>query len=145
MDPLSGQVLNHDCISVIVSRFTIWAVSLVFQHSSQFGSFGKCVITLCTPDLTPRVLAAPLEVHETKSKCLHFSASGSPEALLRTFINQILPEFLHPISQFTRNIFLYILRFLLFILVFGFCSGSPKLFIRSSTSFLSWRFHTSFV
>ena len=29
MDPLSGQVLHHDCISVIVSRFTTFTENLV--------------------------------------------------------------------------------------------------------------------
>ena len=80
LDPLSGQVLHHDCISMIVSRITFFnenfvircdqvtkifctkydctstssarssLLFFVFKQISQFGSFGKCVNTLFLPE-----------------------------------------------------------------------------------------------
>ena len=84
LDPLGGQVLHHDCISTIVSRFTTFTenfvicyyqitnifcarygsanassaqglVILVLWQISQFRSLGKWVQTLCLPKSTPLV------------------------------------------------------------------------------------------
>ena len=82
LDPLGGQVLHHDCVSMIVSRFTTFTENFVigcsnqspkfsargttlpirFLHAalvisvlcqiSQFRSFGKGVKTLCSPKST---------------------------------------------------------------------------------------------
>ena len=81
LDPLGGQVLHHDCISMIVSRFTTFTenfviccyqvtkisargtalpmrllqgalVILVLWQISQFWSSGKRVETLCLPKST---------------------------------------------------------------------------------------------
>ena len=71
----------------------------------------------------------------------------SPRLCWSTFINQILSEFLLPIRQFMRYISLYFFAFLIYIFVFGFCGFmqrvSPKLFTRTSTSFLFWIFGVS--
>ena len=64
------------------------------------------------PNPVPLLLAAPLEVHVTNWKCLHSSASGLTEALLKN---------LHqPIRQLMRYISLYFFRFPIFILVLRF-------------------------
>ena len=94
--------------SVIVQRFTtLWSsainspkfsalgttavaslrqfVILVFKHFSQFGSFGKCVNTLCLPD-TDSMYARGIHWRcMRRTKCLHSFASSLADALMKNF------------------------------------------------------------
>ena len=124
LDPLCGQVLHHDCISAIVSRFAIVTENFVirsYQVTNSFRFGHDCtstssargpryfrpqtdILILVFREVSlPLLLAAPKVIHENW-KCLDVHATGFPVTLQEQFqfllvLAQGFPVTLHSYSH----------------------------------------------
>ena len=109
---------------------------------SQFGSFRKCVYTLCLPKPRFHFRSRPIGGSwRWLGNVLTSLLWVSPWLCWSTFINPILSD-LHVANQAIHAIFLFVLLLILhFFGSRGFMQRvSPKLSTRTSTSFLYWIF-----
>ena len=140
LDPLGGQVLHHDCISMIVSRFT------TFTENSVICCFES-------PNFLAGGMAAPVRFLRRNSgpsgsECVnvvlaryHFSprllrwfarrTRGCVPMSWNTFIHKILRTFFQPFWQITQRVSPYLLVVFIFFVFFffrffaGSCDGLP--------------------
>ena len=84
-------------------------VIFVFKQITQFGVLRKVrLYTVLARTPVPLLLAAPVEVHETNWKCVHSSASGLPEALLKHF-HQLNSPWIPEANQASHATYLFVL------------------------------------
>ena len=110
LDPLGGQVLHHDCISMIVSRFAIVAEDLViccYQVTKFF----------CTKFDSANVFCTEPFWFWSSGRSRNFGLSGVRNSVFRNIIiHQIFPEFLQPlrdvgtwrVAPFCSGVFVFI-------------------------------------
>ena len=87
---------NDDCFAfhllhARLSQHVFCKKPLLLSSSSRCHNLGPSVsaYTHCAyPNPVPRILAAPLEVHETTWKCQHFSAWGFPTLFWSTVVDK---------------------------------------------------------
>ena len=92
LNRLDGQVLHHDCISMIVSRFTTFTENFVICHCTSTSSArcpcsGRECKRCAYPSPVPLLLATPLVIHEKNWKCLDPQAQGFPVAPKGQFLS----------------------------------------------------------
>ena len=106
-DPLVSSHQKFSALGMTASARLLQEVlvSFVFKQISQFGSFGKCVNTLCLPEPGSTCARGSIGESWDELEVLALLCIRSPRRFSEVLSStKILSEFLQPVRQFTRCI-----------------------------------------
>ena len=101
------------CTTVPARLLQETIVIIVLKQISQFGSFEKCVYTLCLPETGSTFACGSTGIHKMTWKRLDFLALGFPKALLKYF-HQPSSPWIPVANQASHAIDLFLLPHLYF-------------------------------